>query len=116
MAKTLQCAIFRYAPIGSEYSINLGVLFHEEELDYRKFYFSSKCTQLEQFQDHVDISVVEKLLKGMKEEIEDEYRHNFDIQSYIQFYINDFSFSEVQTVVYSKLKEAVTAIYSTYME
>ena len=117
MDKFLKYAVLRYSPstVSGE-KINLGIIFYEEERNYREFRFSKNFSRLTKFDDEIDVKLVKKLMHGIKEEVEAEkydYRV-FDINKFIQYYINDFCFESVKTIKYDILEEMIERLNKTY--
>lgn len=113
MDKFLKYAVLQYAPISRKVEkIVLGVLFHEEEIDHREFRHIDDFSRLAQFDDALDLKMIEKLLRGIKDEVEsDEFKHkSFDIDEYTRFYINDYYFEDTKYVRYDTLDGMIEEI------
>lgn len=112
----LKYSVLRYSPSPpSGEQINLGILFHDEESDYREFKFTQNFTRLAQFDDELDIDIVQKLLMGIKDEFESkETSKTIDIESYTRFYINAFHFGGVQSTSYDDVDETIEQICKIY--
>lgn len=117
MVKLLKYSVLRYSPstISGE-KINLGIIFYEEDINYREFRFSKNFSRLSKFDDEIDIKLVKKLMAGIKEEVEAEiYDYKlFDIDKYIQYYINDFCFESTKTIKYDDLEDMIERLNKTY--
>jgi hypothetical protein len=114
----LHYSILKYAPITSSASpIILGILFHEPSLDYREFRFTTDHSRLSKLTPAVDVEMVEKMLRGIREDIESERfdRKGFDIEEYTRFWINDFRFDGVETVECDVLSETIDHIFKKYL-
>ena len=124
MDKFLKYSVLQYAPIArgrrSE-KVALGVLFQEEASGHREFRFTEDLSRLEKFDDELDMKLIEKLLHGIKEEIEsDQYKYyrtsdTFDIDDYTRFYINDYCFEDVQYVRCDDVDMEIDKITSRYL-
>lgn len=114
----LHYSILQYAPITSSADpIILGILFHEPSLDHREFRFITDHSRLSQLAPAIDVGMVEKLLSGIKEEVEmgDWASKPFDIEDYTRFYLNDFCFSEIVCVECDCLDGAIEHLVSSHM-
>ena len=113
MEKILKYAVLSYSPFALPgENVDLGILFCKEKQDYREFRFRKDLSELAKFGDMVDIAMVEKLLYGIKEEVESEkYEHKvFDIDEYTRFFINDFCFGETKMMKYDDWDRGVERI------
>lgn len=117
MEKVLKYSILRYSPskIAGE-QINLGIIFDAEADTYREFRYSKKFSRVSNFDDEVDIDVVKGLLKQIKQDVEGTLFSygNFDIDDYVNYYINDFSFEKPKQIIYEDLSEVLESLYKTY--
>ena len=117
MEKFLKYAVLRYSPstVAGE-KINLGIIFYEEDINYREFRFTKNFARLTKFDDEIDVKLVKKLMSGIKEEVEAEiYDYKpFDIDKYIQYYINDFCFERTKTIKYDDLEDTIERLNKTY--
>lgn len=116
MDKFLKYSVFQYAPYSCpRKAINLGVIFYEEELNYREFRFCDNFSCISKFDDEIDADIVEKLMRGIKEDVEGEMYSlkTFDIDEYIRYYINDFCFERTKTIKYEKLEETIESVCGT---
>lgn len=114
----LHYSILKYAPITSRSTyMTLGILFHEPSLDHREFRFTHDLSRLSQIDPELDLGLVQKLLVGIKEEVEQRSvgEKAFDIEDYTRFYINAFYFEGVQTVKYDVLDDAIEDVSKTYI-
>lgn len=109
----LHYSILRFHPIASSSTpITLGILFHEPSLDFREFRYTHDLSRLSQLYPDVDIEIVEKLLRGIREDIKSErfYSKGFDTEDYTRFYINDFHFGDIERVECNDLDEMIEQI------
>ncbi len=117
MEKLLKYSVLRYSPstVAGE-KINLGILFYEEEINFRQFMYSKKFSRLSSFDDEIDIRLVKTLLQSISEEVEGNlFTYNkFDIEHYTKYYVNDFSFDKPKAIVYDNLDEMLERLYKTY--
>ena len=95
----LHYSIFKYK------TIPLGIIFHEPFIDYRAFQYTHDISRLSQLATEFDLDIVEKLLEGIKEEV--EHKDAFDIEEFIRFYINDFHFEEIQIVCCDNIENMI---------
>lgn len=117
MDKLLKYSVLKYVPsyTQSEQFV-LGILFHDEELDYRKFRFRQDVSHLLQLDSELDIELVKKLLHGIKEEVEAESPDKpFDIEDFTRFYLNAFRFTETKTIKYDVLEETIESVAHSYL-
>ena len=117
MDKLLKYSVLKYVPsyTQSEQFV-LGILFHDEELDYRKFQFRQDISHLLQLDSELDIELVKKLLHGIKEEVESESPAKpFDIEDFTRFYLNAFRFTETKTIKYDVLEETIESVAHSYL-
>ena len=113
----LQYSILKYAPVTSRSThMTLGILFHEPTLEHREFRFITNLSRLSQFESEIDVAMVEKLLQGIKEDVESKrFDKSFDIEDYTRFYLNDFCFESIETIEYDVLGEVIEGIVKTYI-
>lgn len=117
MEKILKYSVFRYSPstVAGE-KINLGIIFIDEGNGRREFRYSKKFTRLANFDDEINISLVKKLLKSIKDDVEGNlftYK-SFDIEEYIKYYVNDFSFDKPKMIKYDVWEEMTERLNKTY--
>jgi hypothetical protein len=112
----LHYSILKYAPIQSTTSIILGILFHEPSRDRRKFIFTTDHSLLSKLAPAVDVEMVEKLLRGIQEDVTSErFDSGFDIEDYTRFYLNDFCFGDIEWEEYVDLNGKIDRICKTYL-
>ena len=117
MDKLLKYSVLKYipSPLSSERFV-LGIIFHEEESDYREFRLRQYLSPLSQLDAEIDIGLVEKLLRGIKEEVESKTLSKpFDIEEFIRFYLNAYRFEGTKTVKYEVLDESIESITQFYL-
>lgn len=97
--RTIQYAALNYYnSVVSDECLCLGVLFHELSNDSRTFNFIHNFKRLESFNDEINIDFVKVYLQSIKDEVETSlfnYHTDFDLQSYINTYVNEFRFSKI---------------------
>jgi len=117
MDKVLKYSVLRYSPstIAGE-MINLGILFFEEDLDYREFRYSKKFSRLSSFDDEINIELVKKLLQSIKFEVERTVLNygRFCIESFTEYYINDYCFEKPKMIKYDDLHESIEMLNKAY--
>jgi hypothetical protein len=109
----LHYSILKYSPITPHTTpITLGILFHKPSLDHSEFRFTTDHSRLSKLTPAVDVEMVEKMLRGIREDIESERlgRKGFDIEDYTRFYLNDFSFGDIETLECDDLDEMIARI------
>ena len=116
MYKHLKYSVLRYSPnpITGE-RINLGILFSDDEINFKEFVPTKDFVRLQNFDDELDIEAVKALLDGIKSDIADETRR-FDIKEYTKYYVNSFAFDTVNTVLYVDLKEMLDRMTKLYLK
>ena len=117
MEKILKYSVLRYSPstVAGE-KINLGIIFYDEENNYRKFKYSKKFARLSSFDDEINLNLVKKLLQSIKDDVEGNLftYDKFDIEEYTRYYVNDFSFDKPKMIKYDVLEEMVERLNKTY--
>ena len=98
----LHYSIFKYK------SVPLGIIFHEPFIDYRAFKYTNNISHISQLTTEFDLAVIEKLLAGIKEDV--EQKDAFDIEEFTRFYLNDFYFEEMQIVCCDDIENMVAYI------
>ena len=97
--RTIQYAALNYYnSVVSGECLCLGVLFHDLSDDSRTFVFIHNFKRLEAFNDEINIDFVKMYLQSIKDEVETSlfnYKMKFDLQAYINTYVNEFRFSKV---------------------
>ena len=97
--RTIQYAALNYYnSVVSDECLCLGVLFHELSDDSRTFNFIHNFKRLESFNDEINIDFVKVYLQSIRDEVETSlfnYKTDFNLQSYINTYVNEFRFSKI---------------------
>lgn len=119
MEQKLQYAVLQYSPsLISGESINLGVIVSAEDRPLFDFVTTKKLARIKEFDDTIDIDTVKLLLSSIKEELETTLENcmvQFDVQSYIQFYVNEYHFSRIIELYYNDFDEAVKELTKMYL-
>lgn len=117
MEKILKYSVLRYSPstVSGE-KINLGIIFFDEEKQYREFRYSKKFSRLSSFDDEINISLVRKLLQSIKDEVEGNLftYSKFDIDEYTKYYVNDFCFEKPKSIKYDVLDDMIERLHKAY--
>lgn len=117
MRKQLRYSVLRYSPskIAGE-KINLGIIFADKENDKREFRHTTKFRRIAGFDDELNMETLKNLLNGIKTDVEPSSPSDaqFDLDSYIQFFINDFNFDEPKSIYYDDWDETVEKINRIY--
>lgn len=117
MKKQLRYSVLRYSPskIAGE-KINLGIIFEDKENDKREFRHTARFRRIAGFDDELNMETLKNLLNGIKTDVEPSLFSNaqFDLDSYIKFFINDFNFDEPKSVYYDDWDETVEKINKIY--
>ena len=108
----------RYSPFAATEKITLGILFFEEQKNYRMFKVLADFDKWPNIADDVPVEMLKKLLYGIKEEAESKIYQTktFDIEDYIRFYLNAFRFDGVQTVKYDDLDKSIMEIVQSSLD
>lgn len=117
MKKTMKYSVLRYSPsrISGEH-INLGIIFCAPEDGYCDFRSIKKFARLMAFDDDLNIGNVKALLHNIKEDVKGNIfnGNRFDIDDYVEFFINDFSFEKPRQITYDDIQEVVESLYKAY--
>lgn len=117
MEKILKYSVLRYSPstVAGE-KINLGIIFCDEERNYREFRYSKKFSRLANFDDEINIQLVKKLLQTIKDDVEGKLftYEEFDVEEYTKYYVNDFCFDKPKMIKYDDWDEMVERLNKTY--
>ncbi len=117
MKKTLRYSVLRYSPskVAGE-KINLGIIFSDEENERHEFKCTNKLKRIASFDNEISIETVRSLLKGIKLDVDNSLLTdgNFDLDEYIQFFINDFYFDEPKKLYYDVWEDTVERINKSY--
>lgn len=116
MSKLLKYSVLRYSPsVLSGESINLGILFSEENAGYYSFRFTRNLARIKNFDDELNREALFDLLTGIKEEVDlESSQKSFKIDRFIRFYINNYKFESPHTIVYDDLDGIVEDLYKSY--
>ena len=109
---------YYHSPI-SEECLCIGVLFHNLTTGRRDFKYISNFHRFHSFDDEADIDFVKLYLRGIKEEIETSmfnYNDNFDLNSYIKVYANEFKFSSIKTLNVDETEDYVSDLTKVYLK
>lgn len=109
---------YYHSPI-SEECLCIGVLFHNLTTGRRDFKYISNFHRFHSFDDEADIDFVKLYLRGIKEEIETSmfnYNDNFDLNSYIKVYANEFKFSSIKTLNVDETEDYVSNLTKVYLK
>ena len=117
MKKTMKYSVLRYSPsqVSGEH-INLGIIFDAPQEGYREFRYLKKFSRLSSFDDELNIDNTKNLLQSIKIDVAGtiENYDSFDLDKYVEFFINDFSFERPKQITYEDLNEVVTALHKSY--
>jgi len=115
----LQYSVLRYYPsiIAGE-SINLGVLFSDEESGIREFRYTKNFSRVRKFDDELNIDNLRLLLQSIKDEINItiyNYNIKFDLLSFIKYYVNEFHFDTPIEITYENYECCADEILKMYL-
>lgn len=91
---------YYHSPVSNE-CLCLGILCHNITTGQRDFRYISNFKRFQAFDDEADINFVRTYLQGIKEDVEPNifnYKTDFHLKSYIQFFTNEFRFSSIKTL------------------
>lgn len=116
MEKKLRFSVLRYYPSSvSGERINLGILFSDDNTGFRSFYHTRNYSRLKKFDDELDRDVLKAFLVGIEKEVSGEwYADGFDIDKFIKYYINDYRFSNIQSISYEDIDKVTDSLIKTY--
>ena len=109
MDKHLRYTIFQWKPLKSDAPVYLGILFHAEKQNYLKFFFCKDVDAVSKL-SQIDKDIIMRLLTGMRDDIESKQGTQFTIEEYTQFFLNDFQFTDIQTIYCYDLKKDIAQI------
>lgn len=91
-------------------------MFCDESEKYCEFKYSKKFSRLSSFDDEINIDLVKKLLQGIRDDVKNQamLQKSFDMDGYIKYYINDFSFDKPKMIKYDNLDEMIERLNKTY--
>jgi len=118
MNKVMKYSVLRYSPrLNVGEAINLGILVSDEENRLADFYYSTKRSRVEAFDDEIGYARVLKLLKSIKKDIEefDKKKQEFDMNQYIKYYINAFYFEKPTTINYDSYEETALRLKKLFL-
>lgn len=117
MEKILKYSVLRYSPstVAGE-KINLGIIFYDEESNFREFKYTKKFSRLTSFDDEIDLNLVKKLLLGIRDEVVGNLftYEKFDIDKYTEYFINDFCFDKPKMIKYDNIEDIVERLNKIY--
>ena len=117
MKKTMRYSVLRYSPsrVSGEH-INLGIMYYAPEDNYYDFRHIRKYSRLMAFDDGLNIENVKTLLHNIKEDVTGNIfnGNKFNIDEYVKFFINDFSFETPKNIAYDEISEVVESLYKSY--
>ena len=102
----------------SEECLYIGMLFHNLSTGKRDFRHISNFKRFQAFDDEADVSFVRSYLNGIKQQVEVNllnYNHKFSISDFKKIYINEFRFSDVQTIEVSEEEDYVDDFTKMYL-
>ena len=116
MERILKFSVLRYSPSSiSGETINLGILFSDETCGFCSFKYAQKLERVLKFDDTLKREELLNLLGGIEEEVSSCNGQIFDIDSFVKFYINGYSFSKPQKIVYEDINAAIEELYGTFL-
>lgn len=117
MKKYLKYSVLRYSPstVAGE-KINLGMVIYDELLHIREFRYTKKFKRISSFDDEIDINVVKQILQDIKDDIDVSLLSDekLDVEQYIKYYNNDFSFDSPKTIEYEDFDETSERLFKIY--
>ncbi len=100
---TVQFSVLSYYPsFVTQENINIGILFYNADSDEPSFYFIKKWDRVKAFDDELNINFMKEYLKGLSHELNKNlfnYNNKFDLRQLVKYYVNEYKFSRVQTVI-----------------
>jgi len=114
--KYLYYSVLRYSPsrLAGEV-INLGILFCDSD-NRVSFSHIKRFTRLSHFDDEINVKEVEELLISIEKEVNTQASKGlFDIDKFIEFYINTFVFDEPKRVICDDFEQKVAFVEGIYL-
>ena len=109
---------YYHSPISDE-CLCIGVLLNNLSTGQRDFKYISNFQRFHAFDDEADVDFVRLYLKGIKEEVEASlfnYDKEFDLQSYVSVYANEFRFSTIKTLSVAEDEDYVNDLSKLYLK
>ncbi len=109
---------YYHSPIADE-CLCLGVLFHNITTGQRDFRYISNFKRFQIFDDEADVDFVKAYLVGIKEDVENSilnYKEEFDLQSYINVFANEFRFSTIRKPNVEENENCVEELTKVYLK
>ncbi|NLN49956.1 MAG: DUF3037 domain-containing protein [Clostridiales bacterium] len=99
---TVSFSVLSYYPtFFTNENINIGILFYVEDTNQGYFHCVKNWGRAKAFDDELDINFMKDYLKGIQDEV-DHHLFNqvskFDIENFVRFYVNEYKFSNIQTI------------------
>lgn len=107
-----------HSPISDE-CLCLGVLCHNVTTGKRDFRYISNFRRFQSFDDEADVNFVKAYLSGIKEDVENSifnYMQEFDLQSYIKVFANEFRFSAVRKLNVGENEDYIKSLTNVYLK
>ncbi|MGN0671688.1 MAG: DUF3037 domain-containing protein [Anaerovoracaceae bacterium] len=95
--------------------INLGIVLYDEHRNLRGFRYTDKLDRLSDCDEEVDSNVVKCILQDIKDDIDGSLTtdENFDVEQYIRYYVNDFSFDLPKVIEYEDFEETFEELFKS---
>lgn len=119
MSKTLLYSILKYSPsIVAGESINLGVLFCDQEENIREFRSTKRISRVQEFDDELDIESLKILLDSIRDDVSvsvENMLDKFNIFEFIRYYTNEFYFTQPIEIEYDDYENCAEEIMKIYL-
>lgn len=119
MERKIEYSILKYSPsLISGESINLGLVVSAVDQPVFKFVGTKRFSRIKEFDDTIDLDALKMLLNSIKEELEvtiENCNSQFDISSFVKFYVNEYHFSRVMQIAYDDFDEIVNDLTRLYL-
>lgn len=116
----VQFSVLSYYPsFMTNENINVGILFYDANRDAAQFYSVKKWDRVKAFDDELDIDFMKDYLNGISFDVDNNlfnYRSNFDFKSFVRFYVNEYKFSNIQSVQIDNVDKFIEETKRIYLK
>lgn len=95
---TIEYALLRYYPrIASDESMVVGVLAQDIDTAETRVTALVSGDEIEAFDPEADGEFLESYITGMDNDVAEAASHDFDMEEYMRFYVNELRFDEMRS-------------------
>lgn len=109
---------YYHSPISDE-CLCIGVLIYNVTTGQRDFKYISNFQRFHAFDDEADVDFIKLYLRGIKEEVETtifNFNHEFNLDSYVRVYANEFRFSSIKSLAVNENENYVEYLSKIYLK